>query len=343
MAKPLLTLLFVVLLLISSKGAPAEAEDLLNVSFDPTGALFADYNAYFKKEWKKEHTEPLRLLQSHGGSAKQARSIIEGLQADVASLAISYDMDTIARRSGLIPENWRDQLPHHASPYHSVIVFLVRKGNPKNIHDWQDLIRKNVGIITPNPLSSGGARLNYLAAWGYALKQENGDTKKAELFLEKLYRNVVLLDAGARASAASFLLRHLGDVLITWESEALLALEKMGKEKYELVYPSLSIRADLPVAVVTKNAQHHKTERVAQAYLKGLYSKEGQRIIARHFYRPISAEISRKEGRHYPAVPLLTVQQLGGWDALQKKHFSQKGVLAQIFERIYGRNRGESR
>ena len=337
MRKLFKTVLLICLFFFASPISLAVAKDMLNVSYDPTGALFAEYNIFFAQKWENETGEKLRLLQSHGGSAKQARSVSEGLQADVVSLAISYDIDNIARTSKLLPLNWREQLPHRASPYHSVIVFLVRKGNPKQIHDWGDLIKKDIGIITPNPLSSGGARLNYLAAWGYALKQHNGNEQKAKAFLEEIYRNVVLLDAGARGAAASFLLRHLGDVLITWESEALLALKKMGTEHYEMVYPSVTIQADLPVAVVKKNAKRHQTEAVAKAYLKGLYSNEGQRIIAKHFYRPISEHAAKEVGMTYQQVPSLSVQELGGWDAIQKKHFSAHGMLESIFHTIYGK------
>ncbi|KXU80095.1 sulfate ABC transporter substrate-binding protein [Aeromonas enteropelogenes] len=305
---------------------------LLNVSYDPTRELFQEYNAAFAKEWKAKTGDDVVVSQSHGGSGKQARAVVDGLEADVVSLALAYDVDAIAK-TGLIAADWQSRLANNAAPYTSTIVFLVRKGNPKQIKDWGDLVRKDVSIVTPNPKTSGGARWNYLAAWGYALKQ-SGSEEGARQFVGNLFKNVKVLDSGARGATTSFIERGLGDVLLAWENEALLVLGQAGnRDKFELVVPSVSILAEPPVAVVDKVASKHGTEAVAKGYLKYLYSDEGQRIIAKYHYRPSNPAILKETVAQFPKLTLFTVKELeGDWNKAQQKHFAQGGLFDQIYQ-----------
>lgn len=313
----------------------ASAQTLLNASYDPTRELYQDVNAAFIKYWQARTGQKVTINQSHGGSGRQARAVIDGLQADVVTLALAYDIDAMYLNGRLIPQNWQTRLPDNSSPYTSTIVFLVRKGNPKKIKDWDDLVRPGVSVITPNPRTSGGARWNYLAAWAYALKRWN-DEAKAQQFVAALYRNVPVLDSGARGSTTTFVQRGIGDVLVSWENEALLALEKMGKlgrGGFELIVPSLSILAEPPVAVVDKVADKRGTRRIAQAYLEFLYTPEGQDIAARHFYRPRDAQVAVKHGARFPRVNLITIDTVfGGWAKAQKKHFDDGGVFDRIYQ-----------
>ena len=321
------------LLLISlSGGAWAKQITLLNVSYDPTRELYEDYNKAFIKYWKQKTGDDVIINQSHGGSGKQARAVIDGLDADVVTLALAYDIDAIAEKSGLLPKNWQSLLPNNSAPYTSTIVFLVRKGNPKNIQDWDDLIKPGVSVITPNPKTSGGARWNYLAAWGYALKKFNGDEGKVKEFVGAVYKNVPVLDSGARGSTTTFVERGIGDVLIAWENEAYLAINELGQGKFEIVIPSISILAEPPVAVVERDADRHGTNKVAEEYVKYLYSEEGQEIIARNYYRPRNQQIAQKYADKLKPVPLFTIDEIfGGWQAAQKKHFADKGTFDQIY------------
>ena len=305
---------------------------LLNVSYDPTRELFQEYNSAFAKEWKAKTGDDVVVSQSHGGSGKQARAVVDGLEADVVSLALAYDVDAVAK-AGLTASDWEGRLANNASPYTSTIVFLVRKGNPKQIKDWGDLVRKDVAIVTPNPKTSGGARWNYLAAWGYALKR-SGTEESARQFVGDLFKNVKVLDSGARGATTSFIERGLGDVLLAWENEALLVLNQPGtSDKFELVVPSVSILAEPPVAVVDKVAKKHGTEVVAKAYLDYLYSDEGQRIIAKYHYRPSNPAILKETAAQFPQLALFTVKDLeGDWDRAQKKHFAQGGLFDQIYQ-----------
>ena len=305
---------------------------LLNVSYDPTRELFQEYNSAFAKEWKAKTGDDVVVSQSHGGSGKQARAVVDGLEADVVSLALAYDVDAVAK-AGLTASDWEGRLANNASPYTSTIVFLVRKGNPKQIKDWGDLVRKDVAIVTPNPKTSGGARWNYLAAWGYALKK-SGTEEGARQFVGDLFKNVKVLDSGARGATTSFIERGLGDVLLAWENEALLVLNQPGtSDKFELVVPSVSILAEPPVAVVDKVAKKHGTEVVAKAYLDYLYSDEGQRIIAKYHYRPSNPAILKETAAQFPQLALFTVKDLeGDWDRAQKKHFAQGGLFDQIYQ-----------
>jgi sulfate transport system substrate-binding protein len=306
---------------------------LLNVSYDPTRELYQEINAAFAKQWKSKTGVDVQISQSHGGSGKQARSVIDGLQADVVTLGLAYDIDSIAEHAHLLPANWQTRLPNNSTPYTSTIVFLVRKGNPKHIKDWDDLVRPGVSVVTPNPKTSGGARWSYLAAWGYALKKNNGDDKKAEEFVTRLYKNVPVLDSGARGSTTTFAQRGIGDVLLSWENEAFLALNELGKDKVEVVTPALSILAEPPVAVVDKVAAKHGTTELAKAYLTYLYSEEGQEIGAKNYYRPRSAQAFAKYANNFPNLQFFTVDELfGGWQKAQKRHFEDGGV----FDRIYG-------
>lgn len=305
---------------------------LLNVSYDPTRELYQDINAVFARQWKAKTGVDVQISQSHGGSGKQARSVIDGLQADVVTLALAYDIDSISEHAHLLPANWQTRLPNNSSPYTSTIVFLVRHANPKHIKDWEDLVRPGVSVITPNPKSSGGARWSYLAAWGYALQKNNGDDKKAQEFVTRLYRNVPVLDSGARGSTTTFVQRGIGDVLLDWENEAFLALNELGKDKVEVVTPSISILAEPPVAVVDRVAAKHGTAQVAKAYLEFLYSPEGQEIGARHFYRPRSPEVAAKYAGRFAKVQLFTIDEVfGGWKKAQKRHFDDGGVFDQIY------------
>lgn len=304
---------------------------LLNVSYDPTRELYQDYNQAFSKYWEKQHGDTVTVSQSHGGSGKQARAVIDGLEADVVTLALGSDIDAIAKQ-GLVAADWETKFQNHATPYTSTIVFLVRKGNPKQIKDWDDLIRKDVEVITPNPKTSGGARWNYLAAWGYALKK-TGNEQGARDYITKLFQNVKVLDSGARGATTSFVERGLGDVLIAWENEAYLSLNELGKGEFELVTPSVSILAEPPVAVVDKYAQKHGTTEIAKAYLDHLYSKEGQRIAAKHYYRPIDPEVAKEVAKQFAPVKLFTVRDLeGDWKTAQKRHFATGGTFDQLYK-----------
>jgi sulfate/thiosulfate transport system substrate-binding protein len=313
-------------------GAAAAADvTLLNVSYDPTRELYADINKAFAKEFADTTGKSIEIKQSHGGSGKQARSVIDGLPADVVTLALAYDVDEISDR-GLIAPGWAQRLPHNAAPFTSTIVFLVRKGNPKAIKDWDDLIKPGVKAVTPNPKTSGGARWNYLAAWGYAQKKLGSDAK-AKAFVKALYANVPVLDTGARGATVTFAQRGVGDVLIAWENEAFLSLKEFGADKFEIVVPSLSIRAEPPVAVVDKVVDRRGTRAAAEAYLRFLYSKEGQEIAARQFYRPSDPEVAKSFAGNFPTLELITVDDaFGGWRKAQKTHFADKGV----FDEIYG-------
>jgi sulfate/thiosulfate-binding protein len=305
---------------------------LLNVSYDPTRELYEDVNQHFAAYWKGKTGQEVTIRQSHGGSGKQARSVIDGLAADVVTLALGYDIDALAD-NGLVPSEWQKRLPHNSSPYTSTIVFLVRKGNPKKIKDWPDLIRPGITVVTPNPKTSGGARWNYLAAWGYALRQPGGNEAKAKAFVSQLYKNVPVLDAGARGSTTTFAERGIGDVLIAWENEALLAVKELGPGKVELVVPSVSILAEPPVTVVDKIAKKHGTTAVAQAYLQYLYSTEAQEIIAKHFYRPINEAVAAKFASQFPKVQLFTLADIvGDWRKTQTTHFADGGVFDQLYQ-----------
>jgi sulfate/thiosulfate transport system substrate-binding protein len=305
---------------------------LLNVSYDPTRELYQDINAAFAKQWKAKTGADVEINQSHDGSGKQARAVIDGLQADVVTLGLAYDIDVISEKAGLLPKNWQTRLPNNSAPYTSTIVFLVRKGNPKHIRDWDDLVKPGVAVITPNPKSSGGARWSYLAAWGYALKHNNNDDNKAREFVTKLYKNVPVLDSGARGSTTTFAQRGIGDVLLSWENEAYLALNELGKDKVEVVTPSISILAEPPVSVVDKIAAKHGTTEVAKAYLEFLYSEQGQEIAARNYYRPRLASVAAKHAAQFPKLGLFTIDELfGGWQKAQKKHFDDGGVFDKIY------------
>lgn len=308
----------------------AWAVSLLNVSYDPTRELYKEINPAFIKSWQSQTGETLTIQQSHGGSGKQARSVIDGLAADVVTLALAHDIDEIAEKTKLLPSNWQARLPHNSSPYTSTIVFLVRKGNPKAIKDWNDLIKPGVQVITPNPKTSGGARWNYLAAWGYALKQPGGSEAKARDFVKALFKNVPVLDTGARGATMTFVERGIGDVLLAWENEALLAKKELGPEKFDIIAPPLSILAEPPVAVVDKNAEKKGTLKQANAYLKFLYTPEAQTIIAENYFRPIDPTVAAKYATQYPKVKLFNIQDLGGWRKAQTVHFSDGGVFDQI-------------
>lgn len=305
---------------------------LLNVSYDPTRELYQNINAAFAKQWKAKTGVDVQISQSHDGSGKQARAVIDGLQADVVTLGLAYDIDSIAEKAHLLPADWQTRLPNHSTPYTSTIVFLVRKGNPKHIKDWEDLVKPGVAVITPNPKSSGGARWSYLAAWGYALKKNNNDDKKAQEFVTRLYKNVPVLDSGARGSTTTFVQRGIGDVLLSWENEAFLALNELGKDKVEVITPSMSILAEPPVSVVDKVAAKHGTTEVAKAYLEFLYSEEGQEIGAKNYYRPRLEKIAAKYANSFPKLQLFTIDELfGGWQKAQKRHFDDGGMFDKIY------------
>ncbi len=316
---------------IAAPFAHAQSATLLNVSYDPTRELYDDYNAAFARHWKEKTGGTVTIKQSHGGSGKQARTVIDGLAADVVTLALAFDVDALAAQAKLIPANWQARLPHNSAPYTSTIVFLVRKGNPRKIRDWSDLARPGVSVITPNPKTSGGARWNYLAAWAWALKQPGGSEASAEAFLGKLYRNVPVLDTGARGSLTTFAQRGIGDVFISWENEAFLAQDEMGKDKFEIVVPSISILAEPPVTVVDKNALRKGTAELARAYLEYLYSTEGQEIIAKHHYRPRDPAVAAKYANVFPKVNLVTIADFGGWAKAQKEHFADGGRFDKIY------------
>ena len=326
------------LILLSSlalAGLTATAKDiqLLNVSYDPTRELYVDFNAAFAKHWKAKTGKTVTIQQSHGGAGKQARAVIDGLQADVVTLALAYDIDAIHEKAKLIPAEWQTRLPHNSSPYTSTIVFLVRKGNPKFIRDWDDLVKPGVSVITPNPKTSGGARWNYLAAWAYSLKKYGPDEAKAKDFVTKLFKNVPVLDSGARGSTTTFVQRGIGDVFLSWENEAFLALKEFGADKFEVVVPSLSILAEPPVTLVDRNAKKKGTTDVANAYLQYLYSPEGQDIAGKHYYRPRDPKAAAKYASQFVDVKLVTIDEVfGGWQKAQKTHFNDGGVFDQIYQ-----------
>jgi len=303
---------------------------LLNASYDPTRELYADYNRAFAVHWKKKTGQDVSIRQSHGGSGKQARAVIDGLQADVVTLALAWDIDALARRSGLLPAGWQARLPHNSTPYTSTIVLLVRKGNPKKIRDWDDLARPGISVITPNPKSSGGARWNHLAAWAFAVGQPGATERTAEEFLARLYGNVPVLDAGARGSLTTFAQRGIGDVVIAWENEAHLAQQALGEGRFEILFPSVSILAEPPVAVVDGVAARRGTTELARAYLAHLYSREAQEIIAKHHFRPRDEAVLRAQAARFPAVRTVTIAELGGWDRLQAQHFADGGLFDRI-------------
>jgi sulfate/thiosulfate-binding protein len=311
--------------------AQTEAK-LLNVSYDPTRELYVEFNKAFADHWLKTENQKLTVSQSHGGSGKQARSVIDGLAADVVTLALAYDVDALHEEGKLIPKDWQTRLPNNSAPYTSTIVFLVRKGNPKNIKDWGDLVKPGIQVITPNPKTSGGARWNYLAAWAYAKKQLGSDAKAQE-FVAQLYKNVPVLDSGARGSLTTFAQREIGDVFLSWENEAFLAGKEFGADKFEIVVPSLSILAEPPVTVVDKNVDKNGTRKVAEAYLKFLYTKEGQEIAGKNFYRPRDPEIAAKYAHVFTKVDLITIDaEFGGWQKAQKTHFSDGGIFDAIYK-----------
>ncbi len=312
-------------------GAFAKEIKLLNVSYDPTRELYKEYNAAFAKQWKQKTGDDVVVNQSHGGSGAQSRAVIDGLQADVVTLALAGDIDPLVKNGKLLPENWITRLPDSSAPYTSTIVFLVRKGNPKNIRDWDDLVKSGVDVITPNPKTSGGARWNYLAAWAFA-KQKYGSDDKAQEFVAKLFKNVPVLDTGARGSTNTFVQREIGDVLLAWENEAFLSLNELGPDKVEIVVPSLSILAEPSVAVVDKYADAHGTREVAEAYLQYLYSKEGQEIAAKNYYRPRDAEVAAKYAKVFPQVHLIGIEEFGGWSKAQAVHFNDGGIFDKIYQ-----------
>lgn len=329
--------------------AAQAAQEILNVSYDPTRELYVDYNKAFAEHWKQESGEDVLINQSHGGAAKQARAVIDGLEADVVTLALAYDIDEIASIAKLMPADWQSRLPHNSAPYTSTIVFLVRKGNPKGIKDWDDLVRDGVEVITPNPKTSGGARWNYLAAWGFALKKELGDLAKlkdpaaaeevaqaqvkAQAFVAALLKHVPVLDSGARGSTQTFVQREIGDVLLAWENEAFLSINELGPDKFQIVVPSLSILAEPPVTVIDKNVDKHGTRKVSEAYLKFLYSPVGQKLAAKHYYRPISPEYAdAADIARFPKVELITIDEVfGGWQKAQAAHFADGGTFDQVY------------
>jgi sulfate/thiosulfate transport system substrate-binding protein len=313
--------------------AGAKEIKLLNVSYDPTRELYTEYNAAFAKYWQAKTGDTVTISQSHGGSGKQAQSVINGLEADVVTLALAYDIDAIAKQSKLLPADWQKRLPNNSTPYTSTIVFLVRKGNPKGIKDWDDVVKKGVSVVVPNPKTSGGARWAYLAAYAYALENNNHDDAAARSFIAKLYRNVPVLDSGARGSTVTFAQRGIGDVLLAWENEAHLALKEFGADNFEIVTPSLSILAEPPVTIVDKNAKRHHTAEVADEYLKYLYSDEGQEIAAKNFYRPRNEAIAAKYAANFNQVKLVSIdQEFGGWAKVQQTHFADGGIFDQIFQ-----------
>ncbi len=320
-------------LLALSISASAADISLLNVSYDPTREFYQEFNAAFAKHWKARTGDTVAVKQSHGGSGKQARSVIDGLEADVVTLALAYDVDALHDKGKLIPADWQKRLPHNSSPYTSTIVFLVRKGNPKGIKDWNDLVKPGIGVITPNPKTSGGARWNYLAAWAHALKQPGGTDAKAQEFVKQIYANVPVLDSGARGSTTTFVERGIGDVLLAWENEAYLAVKELGPDKVEIVTPSLSILAEPPVSVVDKFADKHGTRKVAEAYLQYLYSEEGQDIAGKNYYRPTDKKVAARYAKTFANVKLITIDEVfGGWQKAQKTHFEDGGSFDQIYK-----------
>lgn len=332
---PILARILTLALLAATTAQAQKAVTILNVSYDPTRELYQDFNEVFSKYWQTTTGQRLSIQQSHGGSGKQARSVIDGLAGDVITLALAYDIDAIAQRGRLLPLDWQKRLPNNSSPYTSTIVFLVRKGNPKGIKDWDDLVKPGISVITPNPKTSGGARWNYLAAWGYALKKFGNDQAKAREFVSSLFRNVPVLDTGARGATTTFVQRGIGDVLLAWENEALLSLKDIGKDEVELVAPSISILAEPPVTWVDRVVNKRGTLEVAQAYLKYLYTPEGQEIAAKHYYRPRLESVALKYAGTFPKINLFTIDEVfGGWQQAQKIHFNEGGVFDEI-QRAY--------
>lgn len=334
--KPLKSMLHTVLLLTTATSlllTPALAKDikLLNVSYDPTRELYRDYNQAFAKHWLAKTGDNVKIEQSHGGSGSQSRSVLDGLRADVVTLALEVDIDPLAKIGKLLPEDWVNRLPHQSAPFSSTIVFLVRKGNPKNIKDWSDLVKSDIEVITPNPKTSGGARWNYLAAWAYAKKQGQTDAQ-AQAFVSKIYRNVPVLDSGARGSTTTFVQRGIGDVLLTWENEAFLAVNELGAEAVEIVVPSVSILAEPSVAVVDKYAEKKGNLAVAQAYLAHLYSAEGQEIAAKHYYRPTDPTVAARYQQKFPQLQLINISEFGGWQKVLPQHFAEGAVFDQIYQ-----------
>ncbi|MGA7675836.1 MAG: sulfate ABC transporter substrate-binding protein [Rhizomicrobium sp.] len=331
--KRLVTSLFVAATVLAAGTAQAANVTLLNVSYDPTRELYKDINAAFAAQWKAKTGDTVTINQSHGGSGAQSRAVIDGLDADVVTLALAYDIDAISQKAGLLPANWQTRLPQNSTPYTSTVVFLVRKGNPWHIKDWSDLIKPGVHVITPNPKTSGGARWAYLAAWAYAQKAPGGNEAKAKAFVAALYKHVPVLDTGARGSTTTFVQRGIGDVLLDWENEARLALKEVGGDKFQIVYPSNSILAEPPVAVVDKNVDRHGTRKVAEAYLQFLYTKQAQEIEAKDFYRPRDQAILAAHAADFPNIPLFTIDDVfGGWQKAQQVHFSDGGVFDQIYK-----------
>jgi sulfate transport system substrate-binding protein len=314
-----------------AQAQPPPATTILNVSYDPTRELYDDYNAVFAQYWKKKTGQTVTVEQSNGGSGKQARAVIDGLAADVVTLGLAYDIDAIADKAKLLPENWQTRLPYKSTPYTSTIVFLVRQGNPKHIRDWNDLIKPGVSVITPNPKTSGGARWNFLAAWAYAQGQRGGDAA-AKDFVTKLYKNVPVLDSGARGSTTTFVERGLGDVEIAWENDALLAVNKLGPGRFEIVRPSLSILAEPPVSLVDEVVAKKHTRSVAQAYLEYLFTPQGQEIIARHYFRPRLASVARRYAAQFPSIKMVDIDRFGGWRKAQQQFFADGGVFDQIYQ-----------
>ena len=330
--KTLLSILLSLATLLATSSHAKEIK-LLNVSYDPTRELYQEYNAAFARYWKTKTGDEVVIAQSHGGSGKQAQSVINGLDADVVTLALAYDIDAISRQAKLLPTDWQKRLPDNSTPYTSTIVFLVRKGNPKHIKDWDDIVNPGIVVVTPNPKTSGGARWNYLAAWAYALGQYGHDDARARDFVKRLFKNVPVLDSGARGSTTTFVERGIGDVLLAWENEAYLAIKQFGQDKFDIVMPSLSILAEPPVAVVDRVAKKHGTTEVARAYLEYLYSDEGQEIAGRNYYRPRSAKIAAKYAAQFRPVKLVTVDAVfGGWQKAQQVHFADNGIFDQIFQ-----------
>jgi len=331
MSKFIVGLVAALMVLLPGPSRAVDAIQLLNVSYDPTREFYEKYNVLFARYWLDKTGQEVMVRQSHGGSGKQARSVIEGLRADVVTLALAYDVDAIAQKGGkLLPPDWQQKLPNNSAPYTSTIVFLVRKDNPKQIRDWDDLVREGVAVITPNPKISGAARWSYMAAWGYAMNKY-GSAEKAQQFVKKLYKNVPVLDAGARASTTTFVQRGIGDVLLAWENEAYLAESEFGQGQFDIVIPSLSMLAEPTVALVEKNAAKHGTQDVARAYLEHLYSKEAQELAASFYYRPSDPEIAAKNADRFAKLKLLRIDALGGWDAAQAKHFADDGIFDQIY------------
>jgi sulfate/thiosulfate transport system substrate-binding protein len=327
------TLSLLVLCLAACSGSPDGARILRNVSYDPTREFYQEVNTKFAEEWKQKTGETVTIEQSHGGSGKQARSVIDGLEADVVTLALAFDIDAIAQRARLLPANWQTRLPDKSCPYTSTIVFLVRKGNPKGIRDWEDLIRPGVAVITPNPKTSGGARWNYLAAWGYALKKHGGEEAKAREYIAALYRNVPVLDSGARGATTTFAQRKLGDVFLSWENEARLAVKEFGSDNLEIVSPAVSILAEPPVALLDGVVDRNGNRKMAEAYLTFLYSEHGQVLAARHYFRPRSLEAAKKANASFPAIQLFTIEEVAGdWKKAHEKHFADNALFDQVYK-----------